>query len=178
MECAEAALSLRQLCALAFVPAGDVVEAYDRLVETDFFANSPDQEEIDELLIYFESTWIGIRGGGNSRRPPQFAVALWNQYDSVLANDPRTNNAVESWHNSFERLLNCAHPSVWSLVDALRKDSADSTARVEQILAGIPQPKRRATYINLDARIKIVVEDYVNRYIVDYLRAISHSITL
>ena len=34
-----------------------------------------------------------------------FHKYLWNQYDSVLAGLPRSNNQVEGWHNGFQTLI-------------------------------------------------------------------------
>jgi hypothetical protein len=31
-----------------------------------------------------------------------FPIALWNVYDRVKHDLPRTNNAVEAWHNQFQ----------------------------------------------------------------------------
>ncbi|CAF2928941.1 unnamed protein product, partial [Rotaria sp. Silwood2] len=53
-------------------------------------------DDADDLLDYFEKTWIGEkRRRGTNRKKPQFHHKLWNVYDPVIATVPRSNNSVE-----------------------------------------------------------------------------------
>ena len=71
--------AFKMIVALPFVEPGSVVEFWDVLE-----ANCP--SDMDAFCDYFEYTWIG-----NSTRAPVFEKFLWNQYDTVLANLPRSN---------------------------------------------------------------------------------------
>lgn len=54
-----------------------------------------------ELILYFESTYIGIqRGRGERRRRGEFIfpIKLRNVRDRILHDLPRINNAVEGFH--------------------------------------------------------------------------------
>ena len=72
--------------------------------------------DMDAFCDYFEYTWIG-----NSTRAPVFEKFLWNQYDTVLANLPRSNNMVEGWHNGFQSLVGNTNPTLWTFLSALKK---------------------------------------------------------
>jgi len=60
-------LQVQQVCALAFVPVHDVVYAFKKLIESEYYINTN----------------------------------IWNSYENVSMKRPRTNNAVEGWHNAF-----------------------------------------------------------------------------
>ena len=50
------------------------------------------------VIDYFEDTYIGRLRPGGHRRAPLFDLALWNMYDQIIGDLPRTNNAAEGWH--------------------------------------------------------------------------------
>lgn len=62
----------------------------------------PDEEieysfQLQELLNYFETTYIGIQTRTQSvRRTVQFPPELWSVCDVVKFGMPRTNNGIES----------------------------------------------------------------------------------
>lgn len=103
------ALHVKQLCALAFVPVLDVVESFNTILESQYFI---DNEQLFESLVdYFEETWIG-RTVRNRRKKPLFPIEMWNCYDNVINDQPRTNNAVEGWHHAFNASLGCHHTTI------------------------------------------------------------------
>ena len=106
----------RSMCALAFVPTDDVPEVFDEV--PDGFIS---------VANYFESTYIRGRKARGRRRAVavRYAPALWNQYDSVLQNTARTNNASEGWHNRFQLLVGRYHPSFYRFLTDLQKEQAD-----------------------------------------------------
>ena len=93
----EFALSLRMLSALAFVPAHSVTEAFEELCNSNIIP-----PEAQPVVDYVEDTWIGLSDRRLVRRPPQFPHEMWNVYDTVLQDLPKTNNSVEGWHRGFE----------------------------------------------------------------------------
>ncbi|KAG7172063.1 hypothetical protein Hamer_G001048 [Homarus americanus] len=66
------------LPALAFIPQDEVVDAFETLQETI-------PPEADPVIEYFEDTYIGRR----------FPVSMWNIYDRVAEDLPRSNNSLE-----------------------------------------------------------------------------------
>ncbi|CAF4269132.1 unnamed protein product [Rotaria sp. Silwood2] len=68
-------LNVRKLLSLPFVPASEVIEAFE-LIADEF------DDEADTLVEYYEKTWIGEkkkRGAG--RKKPKFNNELWNVCD-------------------------------------------------------------------------------------------------
>ena len=76
------------------MPEQDVVD-FSNILMADF----PDSAL--NVATYFEDTYIGKRLPNNSRRIPPFPIRIWNLYERVREQLPRTNNVVEGWHNAF-----------------------------------------------------------------------------
>ena len=164
--------NLRMLSALAFVPQQDVAASFATL------KNHCGQTELP-ILNYFESTYVGVpRRGGRQRgmAPPMFPVALWNCYDRVQANIPRTTNNVEGWHNGFAGRFEETYPNIWKFIDTLKKENGVQHLNIAQFMAGRMPTKQRKTYRELNTRINTIVGDYANRQRIDYLRAISYNL--
>ena len=83
------------LAALAFVPEPDVITAFEAVSE-DFPLDG------QAVIDYFEDTYIGRLRPGGHHRVPLFDLGLWNMYNQTLDDLPRTNNAVEGLHCSFQ----------------------------------------------------------------------------
>lgn len=82
------------LPALAFLPPAEVPDAFEDLVAL-FSADAM------PLALYFEDTYIGRRRR-NGLLSAMFPTSVWSVHASVLEGLPRTNNAVEAWHRSFQ----------------------------------------------------------------------------
>jgi len=98
--------------------------------------NVPDG--LEELLVYFDSTYISgtcrsIRctttGQQSSlrlrlrRQTPQLPIT-WNVFDATVSHQQRTNNDTEAWNYAFAGQVGHSHPSLYRLIDNLRKDNA------------------------------------------------------
>jgi len=61
----------------------------------------------------------------------------------VLKDLPRTNIAVERWHNYFTLILNQSHPNIWKFISTLKKEENTLKVKFEQYIAGeCPQSKK------------------------------------
>ncbi|CAF0968149.1 unnamed protein product [Adineta steineri] len=72
--------------AIALVPIDDTENAFELL-------EKESHDDTYDVLWYFEKTWIGERNAGCEE--PKFNNELWNMYDRVVSDLPRTNNAIE-----------------------------------------------------------------------------------
>ncbi|KAK4872511.1 hypothetical protein RN001_014540 [Aquatica leii] len=165
------ALQLKQLAALAFVPEDHLIASYKELIDCEFYTDN--ENILLPVTNYFEDTWIG-RLDRRRRRQPLFPINMWNIYSKVVENLPRTNNAVEGWHNSFASTLNANYSCIWRFIKALKKEYSLNCVKIEQLIAGniVPQGK---VYKDTAQRIQNIVADYENRPIMEYLRRISHN---
>jgi MULE transposase domain len=166
------ALYARCLAAVAFLPENDVVIGFETLTGS---ADFPD--ELDPVVDYFESTYIGNIGRGGRRRRPLFSHALWSQRQRVIDNLPRTTNSLEGWHNAFNRTVNKAHASVPALASKLQQEEASVAVAVERFRAGHPQQKKKKKYAAVDLRLRNLLQDYNAANIVEFLRGVAHNIT-
>ncbi|XP_068237231.1 uncharacterized protein [Palaemon carinicauda] len=110
-------LKIRCFSALSFLPLSDVVEGFIDL--------SDDTDLPPEFIAYFEMTYIGqVRGRRGIRMEPIFAIASWNVRERVINQLPRSNNSLEGLHNALQYSLSCQHPSIWKLIEILKKEEA------------------------------------------------------
>ncbi|KAK9717832.1 MULE transposase domain [Popillia japonica] len=119
----EFALKLRMLPAVAFVPTESVVEVFETLSENEIFP-----PEAQEVVDYFEDTWIG-RPHRRQRRPPQFDLNMWSLYQSILEDLSKTNNSVEGWHRGFTERVSAMHPNIWKF-NYIKKEQSLNEIRI------------------------------------------------
>ena len=81
----------------------------------------------------------------------------------VLDSLPRTNNSVEGWHSGFQRSLMCSHPTVWRLIEQLKKEEAWASAVVNDTVTCWTNRAVKKLYRTCNTRISNVVHDYSNR---------------
>ena len=147
--------------ALPFMEPGSVVDVWRHIV-----GNLP--QEMSEFGSYFERTWIG-----SPSTEPIFDKYLWNQYDTVLARLPRSNNLVEGWHNGFQTLVGCSNPTLWTfLTDLKKEENLTFSKKVKMSLGEGPEPKRRKWRL-YDERLSSIVDDFDEYDPMDYLHCIG-----
>jgi len=122
------------LPALAFIPEADVIKCYNALLATSYYTDNEDL--LAPLLDYFENTWVGKLDRRGKRKPPKYAITLWNCFSRVIQDLATTNNAIEGWHNCFTSLINGMHPSIWRFIDALKKEESINRLKIEQYVGG------------------------------------------
>ena len=159
------------LAALAFVPEANVIDAFEAVSE-DFPLDA------QAVIDYFEDTYIGRLRPGGHRRAPLFDMELWNMYNQTIDDLPRTNNAVEGWHRSFQANVGAYHPNFWRFIDILKREQNLTQVNIAQARAGHPAEPQRRRYQDSNQRIKNIVQDYPNRNIMQYLRGIAHNISM
>ena len=170
----EFALHIRMLPALVFLPAGDVIEGFEELVETITILYD---DVADDLLQYVKDTYIGRYSRNAPRRPPPFAINLWNMFNRTDDELPHTNNISEGWHRSFQGHVSACHPVFWKFLSVLQKEENMIRISIVQHLAGHPAPPPRQRYLDSSRRILRILDDYPNRQRLQYLRAIAHNLT-
>ena len=138
--------------ALAFVPTYNVIQAYERLEE-----EMPD--EILPILDYFERVCIRRRIKNRPQRREQlYEINFWNVASRVINDDPRTNNKVEGFHNSVNVTLGFNHPTIWKFINGLKRLQNINKTKIAGLVARGPIQRKRK-YIDLDNRIKTIVND-------------------
>lgn len=172
-----------KLDGLALLPVDRVQEGMDYLKRSAPDAAAP-------LVDYFDATYVsgpmrfipstnGSLAGTLQRRRATFPADLWNCHVATMENQPRTNNVCEGWNNSFRNLIGYMHPSIWKLIDVMRKENE----RVRTIMlrdgAGVrPKKQRRRTYEELQKRLYNLCHDFVSgtKNLEAFLSGVSHNI--
>ena len=71
--------------ALTFIPEDDVIDVFESMLQFG------DYDDLPEFIEYFEDSYIGRPGRCGRRRDARFPISLWNQYERVIPNLPRSN---------------------------------------------------------------------------------------
>ena len=117
--------------------------------------NIPDGFE--PLLQYFDDTYVSssylqiqppqypdrtISPIRTRRKPPMFPPSIWNVHTITLEGGSRTNNVCEGWKNGFAKLVGHSHPTIWIVIDSIRKDQAQVAVLLLRDNLGEPPAKR------------------------------------
>ena len=172
-----------QLDALALLPLHDVAKGMSYLKEI-----AP--LETVELLEYFDATYVSGQYHqrpqiGNRlalrlrRKPPLFPPSVWNCHEATLNDEARTNNISEGWNNAIFNLVGHAHPSVFKLIEILKKEQARVHLLLKQDALGMRPKKRvRVVYNELQRRLKNLCLDYQSGHknIKQFLHGVSGNL--
>ena len=160
-------IRVKKLAALAFLPVADVVPSFESLATT--FLN----DELP-LLSYFETTWIGQPVGGR-RLPPTFPLHMyWNVLDRSSTGSTRTTNSLEAFHQGFNSLVYCQHPTIWKLLPALGKQQNLSDNTIQRTYRGDTfRPSTKEAKRN--TRITTLLGNYTRATADSFLRGIAYN---
>ena len=121
VEQPEFALQLRMLTALAFLPPQDVVRGFAAICNN-IRRNFGDVTE--QLLVYFEDTYIGRFCVDAPRVNPMLSIELCNIFHRTDAERSQTNNGVEGWQRSFQGHFSSYHPSFARFYGVLKNEES------------------------------------------------------
>jgi hypothetical protein len=147
------------------------------ILEIEFFLLH--EEKLTPLVKYYELTWLGcMNRRGDGWVPPRFAIDLWNCYDSVLEDLPKTNNAYEGFQNGFAILLGASHPTIYKLVTGLKQQQSLTELKVNKFVA-LKEQAPDKKYVHAAAVLKKHVERYGAGDFshMEYLKGISYCIS-
>lgn len=180
------------LMAMPFVPPEELIEVFDSIYDALELVVLDHLQQVKSLYDYFDRVYL--RGGGarcrQSRRgrrrlnvaQPRFSSRIWNVYNSVINRTSRTTNVVESWHNSFQLLLNTHHSNLWKFLEHVKVQQRVNEQLITQLQGGHTKIKHPVKSIQLKNEIQI--ENMVANYeqyknlgnIPTYLRGISYKL--
>ena len=162
------------LIALAFEPERDVENAFDELWATS------EEESLQPLFEHVEDNYVKGKRRGRGRSAPAFPPKLWNCYERVLEDLPRTTNTAEAWHRRLNLIVGKHHPSFYVLLDQLKDEVEVINAEVTRAEGGHSPPRKRTKYEDTDKRIARVVDRYATYKedveVIQYLKAIGSNL--
>ena len=140
------------------------------------------------LVDYFDATYVsgpirfvpstnGSLVATLQRRRPTFPADLWNC--PTIQNTPRTNNICEGWNNAFRNLVGFSHPSIWKLIEIMRKENERVRTIILRNDVGLrPKKQLRGTYDELQKRLCNLCNDFLSgeKDLGKFLSGVSHNI--
>ena len=115
----ELALKIRMIAATVFVLPQDVINALEQLAD---IIRNEHQADLDDVLDYFEDSYIARFRGNAPCRPPLFPIKRWNMFNQTDDELPRTNNSIEGWHYNFHSNVSSCHLSFWKFIEVLQSE--------------------------------------------------------
>lgn len=79
--------NIRHLLALAFMSVEEILPAFKKLMKLEFWHDNnekDDNELVQQLLKYFENTYIGEPTRNGRRKSPLFSPSMWSVYELTL----------------------------------------------------------------------------------------------
>ncbi|KAI6652398.1 hypothetical protein LOD99_7412 [Oopsacas minuta] len=170
----ELAMRIRRIPALAFARPADVPDLFDQVA-----MDLPLTPEIGELVDYFERTYIGRTVASGYHVAATYPIHLWNNHIGTPLGLPRTTNAVEAWHRSFNATVGCHHPTIWKFILSLKREQGLVEVRHTNYLVGKPPTKRRRSQQSEEA-LKTLVREYYSpdRSKMEFLQGVAHHFSL
>ena len=165
------AIRLRMLPALAFASPFDVLELFPQVIEG---LNIP---EGTELALYYEQTYVGRTLPGGGQILPLFPIRMWNHHHEAPIGIPRTTNAVEAWHRSYNATIGCHHPNIWKFINALKREQGLVEAKQAKFIGGEKPAKRTKNKANEEALTNLV-QGYLSRPPLEFLRGVAHRFSI
>ena len=161
-------LLIRMFCALAFLPAEEVTDAFEELSE--------DEQLPMEFIIYFELTYIGpIRGRRRRREAPLYPIAFWNMRNRVIDKLPRTNNSLEGFHSALKHSMACKKPNIWKFIDVLKKEETLTQTKILHLQLR-EKPAKKRKYEKLDDRIETLIDEHDGSNAIEFLKAVAYNL--
>ncbi len=88
---------------------------------------------------------------------------------------PRSNNAIEGWHNAFASRVLISHPSVSKLADKIRREQSKFEIDIKQVTS----PNQKKQHIaSLMIESSDLLQHMTINNLVQYLNGLAASVTL
>ncbi|CAF0933776.1 unnamed protein product [Brachionus calyciflorus] len=152
--------NFRRLQALAFLPTGDVIQAFS-LIKKD----SPTY--FNQILNYFENNYKG-KVKDFKQTEPRYPIEIWNLYERIKLDLPRTNNSVESWHSRLKPDVR-QNLSVAKVVELFRLEQDYMEADLVKLFKGEILSKRKRWVAERNEKINKLVNEYKRELLEFYL---------
>ncbi|CAF1407048.1 unnamed protein product [Adineta ricciae] len=158
-----------QIAALTFLETNSVINGFERLL-IDL------GDGYENILAYFEGTYIGRLRPNRARRKPMFEISFWNMNRRTTQPSMRTNNSAEAYHRRIGSVFQCARPTLWVFLQKLIDEENGIHADILHICAS-QTPKKKKGNERLERRLLNLVTNPHGDVLVQ-LDSIAYNISL
>lgn len=166
-------LKMKQLQALAFLPADKIPDAFNQLKDL-MPANAA------AVIKYFEETYVLGRLREQTwwpiRSPPMFPPEMWSVYESTDHGLLWTQNQLEGWHQRWNVLLDHRKYGVYKVIGHFIKEQKTTIINLERIAANVPHTPMKQELRSQEEAIRTCVMQIDQMDTMDYLRGIAHQL--
>lgn len=150
-------LSIKALLALSYVQPEKIVETFNVLPSLYFY-----DQLVNPVYLYFYNNYI--KNFENAR----INYKIWNHYNLFSLNVPRTNNAIEGWHNAFNGSFFSSKYSFVNLISKLKEDEENIQQKIIRFENGEKFYKKKK-YIILEEQITNLINNSQIHYGSDFV---------
>ena len=147
---------VKALTALSFVEISRISETYENLL-----ASSDFPSVLMPIYEYFYNTFI-------SSNTSSFGLSIWHSITLTLENIPKTNNAIEAWHNVFNSTFGTSKFNFHLLILKLKDEEEIIRQKYIRICSG-EILVRKKKYIEMESNLKMFILNYRERYGIEYV---------
>ncbi|CAM4810174.1 unnamed protein product [Rotaria magnacalcarata] len=104
--------NIHKIAALAFLDPNSALSGFESLCEQL-------DDRYDNILDYFEETYIGKLRSNRVCRKPLFEINFWSMHHRTTQLSMRTNNSAEAYHRRINSVFQCSHPTLWLFLQRL-----------------------------------------------------------
>uniref|UniRef100_A0A914Z961 Uncharacterized protein n=1 Tax=Panagrolaimus superbus TaxID=310955 RepID=A0A914Z961_9BILA len=159
--------------------AEHVRKAYDELTDALLGEVEESEEHVQknvvEFLKYFKKAWTGYTYRRREKEP-RYAIDIWNVYDAIVKNEPRTNNQSEIWHGQLKEAVRINHSPFYVIAKELQKQHANNNVLRNQFITDVVFKKKKVQ-ADKDERISNVVRTFNIETVLGFLRHVSIAAT-
>ncbi|KAL0849657.1 hypothetical protein ABMA28_013911 [Loxostege sticticalis] len=168
---------MRHIGALAFLEPNEIIDALE-ILKNDIIPH-----EATVVIEWFEKYYINgsmvIKKTSGSkialkRCHPKFPPHLWSIHDSIVSHVPLSQNALESWHNRWNTLLNRRKWNIFKTITEFKKEQKNTEDIIERIKSSEPMAKRKCESKDYKERIHQHISEKNKMDLKSYLNGWAH----
>ena len=126
-------------------------------------------------MKYFTNTWVGLDNEAG-KKLLKYAIELWNCYNAVMNDEPRTINGVEGWHCGFRVKVDESYANIWKFLKIIQNEQGIQENIINNNYNGVQIKGRKRKYVELDQRLLSVVKNYKKTNVLSYLESIAVNV--